>query len=66
MEFDKWITERESYLGIVGCGQEILMREAFEAGVKSEREACAARFAQDPMEQWRGVEVADEIRARTK
>lgn len=41
MEFDKWIEKSGNRYGKQNAGHELALRDAFNAGVAAEREACA-------------------------
>ena len=62
MTFKKWFDDmQERYQAYYG-GYEELLQEAFEAGAKQEREACA-KVCEDSVE-YAGDELARQIRAR--
>lgn len=62
MTFKEWFADmQERYQAYYG-GYEELLQEAFEAGAKQEREACA-KVCEDSVE-YAGDELARQIRAR--
>lgn len=62
MTFKEWFDDmQERYQAYYG-GYEELLQEAFEAGAKQEREACA-KVCEDSVE-YAGDELARQIRAR--
>ena len=64
MTFKEWFDDmQERYQAYYG-GYEELLQEAFEAGAKQEREACA-KVCEDSVE-YAGDELARQIRARGK
>ena len=64
MTFKEWFDDMQERYQAYYSGYEELLQEAFEAGAKQEREACA-KVCEDSVE-YAGDELARQIRARGK